>query len=158
MANGKLANGNVTNATRANEDAERLVFAGKVGTGFTTKSACRPSAGLERIEITIRHSRRRPPAGSDGTRTGSNRSWSAKWRSPSGPAKGKIRHPSFQGLRADKLADAHIGRESAAPPPKLASTPRTKTPVLHATPPLDERRAIDDCQRSRCGDHTPGTA
>jgi bifunctional non-homologous end joining protein LigD len=81
---------------------KRLIFSGKVGTGFTQKSALALRAQLERLE-------RRdppfvvPPAGAEARR--------AHWVKPELVAEvrftewtdeGKIRHPSFQGLREDK--------------------------------------------------------
>jgi len=81
---------------------DRLVFCGKVGTGFTQKLALSLRARLERIEQkTCPFSV--PPAGS----LGRNAHWVkpevvgevafTEWTSD-----GKIRHPSFQGLREDK--------------------------------------------------------
>ena len=83
-------------------EGDRLVFCGKVGTGFTQKLALELRARLERIEqktcpFTT------PPTGW----LGRNAHWVkpdlvgevvfTEWTSD-----GKIRHPSFQGLRADK--------------------------------------------------------
>jgi bifunctional non-homologous end joining protein LigD len=84
------------------DDRGRLVFSGKVGTGFTRSSSLELRARLNRIE------RREcpfaePPAGWLGR--------NAHWVEPrlvaevmftEWTADGKIRHPSFQGLRADK--------------------------------------------------------
>jgi bifunctional non-homologous end joining protein LigD len=83
-------------------EGDRLVFCGKVGTGFTQKLALELRARLERIEQrTCPFSV--PPAGS----LGRNAHWVkpelvgevefTEWTSD-----GKIRHPSFQGLRSDK--------------------------------------------------------
>jgi bifunctional non-homologous end joining protein LigD len=83
-------------------EGERLVFSGKVGTGFTHKMALDLRAKLDRIEIKTSPFTP-PPAGS----LGRNAHWVrpglvcevvfTEWTSD-----GKIRHPSFQGLRADK--------------------------------------------------------
>jgi bifunctional non-homologous end joining protein LigD len=83
-------------------EGERLVFCGKVGTGFTHKVALELRARLERIEQKTCPFTP-PPAGS----LGRNAHWVkpvlvcevvfTEWTSD-----GKIRHPSFQGLRADK--------------------------------------------------------
>jgi bifunctional non-homologous end joining protein LigD len=134
----ELANGEIANAKSANEHAERLVFAGKVGTGFTTKSASDLRRALDRIEID-RSPFTPAPAGWLGRH--------AHWVHPKlvgevafteWTAEGKIRHPSFQGLRTDK-SPRSIGRERAAPPPKPASNPRTKaassTPRPRTTEP-----------------------
>ena len=83
-------------------DSGQLVFCGKVGTGFTHKLALELRARLERIEQTTCPFPS-PPAG----RLGRNAHWVkpelvcevefTEWTSD-----GKIRHPSFQGLRSDK--------------------------------------------------------
>ena len=97
----------------------RLVFAGKVGTGFTRQSAIDLRGKLEAIE------RAEPPfdVGPAG-RLGINAHWVeprlvAEVAFTEWTADGKIRHPSFQGLRADKPA-ADVRREepagAAAPP------------------------------------------
>jgi bifunctional non-homologous end joining protein LigD len=98
----------------------RLVFAGKVGTGFTTKGARDLRARLNRLETRDCPFTPRP-AGWLGTH--------AHWVAPDlvcevmfteWTSDGKIRHPSFQGLRGDKAA-ASVVRESpgdAAPKPR----------------------------------------
>jgi bifunctional non-homologous end joining protein LigD len=83
-------------------EGDRLVFSGKVGTGFTHKVAVDLRAGLDRLEQTTCPFTP-PPAGA----LGRNAHWVkpqlvcevvfTEWTSD-----GKIRHPSFQGLRADK--------------------------------------------------------
>lgn len=91
-------------------DRGTLVFAGKVGTGFTAKSARELRAALERIEVKTCPFTP-PPAGWLGR--------NAHWVTPALVAEvvftewtdeGKIRHPSFQGLRADKKPQ-EVGRE-----------------------------------------------
>jgi bifunctional non-homologous end joining protein LigD len=85
-------------------EGDRLVFSGKVGTGFTRKVAVDLRARLDRLEqkscpFTP------PPPGPLGRK--------AHWVKPQlvcevvfteWTSDGKIRHPSFQGLRADKKA------------------------------------------------------
>ena len=83
-------------------EGDRLVFCGKVGTGFTHKLALELRARLERIaQKTSPFSP--PPAGLLGR--------NAHWVKPElvcevvfteWTTDGKIRHPSFQGLRSDK--------------------------------------------------------
>lgn len=83
-------------------EGKRLVFAGKVGTGFTVKSARDLRVRLNRLETTTCPFSPRPPGW-----LGRN----AHWVRPSlvgevvfteWTGEGKIRHPSFQGLRKDK--------------------------------------------------------
>jgi bifunctional non-homologous end joining protein LigD len=83
-------------------EGERLVFSGKVGTGFTHKMTLEMRARLDRIEIKTSPFTPPPPGP-----LGRNAHWVkpelvcevvfTEWTSD-----GKIRHPSFQGLRADK--------------------------------------------------------
>jgi bifunctional non-homologous end joining protein LigD len=83
-------------------DGHDLVFAGKVGTGFTTKGARELRSTLNKLETT-ESPFSTPPAGWLGK--------NAHWVKPKLVAEvaftewtndGKIRHPSFQGLRHDK--------------------------------------------------------
>ena len=81
---------------------DRLVFSGKAGTGFTQRSAIELRRQLDRLEQRACPFST-PPAG----RLGRDAHWVTpdlvcdvtftEWTSD-----GKIRHPSFQGLRADK--------------------------------------------------------
>ena len=123
-------------------EGRRLVFAGKVGTGFTTATARELRGTLERIE-------RRdcpfapPPAGWLGR--------NAHWVRPAlvcdvvfteWTDEGKIRHPSFQGLRRDK-APASVIRERAAAaspaaaPRATASRPARRSASASAPAPAD---------------------
>ena len=110
-------------------EADRLVFAGKVGTGFTVKSARELRTTLNRIEVPSAPFTPPPPGW-----LGRN----AHWVKPALVAEveftewtddGKIRHPSFQGLRRDKRP-ATVVRERAAPGP--GSTP-PPSPAPRAT-------------------------
>jgi bifunctional non-homologous end joining protein LigD len=98
-------------------EGERLVFAGKVGTGFSQAVALDLRKRLESIER-ARSPFDPPPAGALGR--------TAHWVAPRLVAEvmftewtgdGKIRHPSFQGLRADKKPRAVIREREQAPPP-----------------------------------------
>ena len=83
-------------------DGDRLVFAGKVGTGFAHKTALELRKKLDAIEQATSPFEPPPPG-----KLGRIAHWVkpvlvaevafTEWTSD-----GKIRHPSFQGLRADK--------------------------------------------------------
>src|SRR5262245_1844773 len=108
-------------------DGDRLVFCGKVGTGFTQKLAVELRARLERIEQKACPFPS-PPAGW----LGRNAHWVkpelvcevefTEWTSD-----GKIRHPSFQGLRSDK-DPKEIRREK----PLHIQSPQAQSPVARA--------------------------
>lgn len=93
-------------------EGERLIFCGKVGTGFTHKMTLDMRATLDRIEINASPFTPPPPGW-----LGRNAHWVkpdlvcevvfTEWTGD-----GKIRHPSFQGLRADKKPK-EIVREKA---------------------------------------------
>ncbi|WP_237758218.1 DNA ligase D, partial [Anaeromyxobacter sp. PSR-1] len=106
-----------------------LRFAGKVGTGFTQASARALRARLDRLERADPPFTPRPPGPLGRI---------AHWVRPELVAEvaftewtgdGKVRHPSFQGLREDKRA-AEVVREApaaAAPPGAAASAPASPT-------------------------------
>jgi len=96
------------------DSEDRLVFAGKVGTGFSQRAATELRAKLERLVRT---------ASPFATPPREARRWSAHWVRPSLVAEvafsewtneGRMRHPSFQGLRGDKPPHEVI-RERAVP-------------------------------------------
>jgi bifunctional non-homologous end joining protein LigD len=123
-------------------DEGRLVFAGKVGTGFTVAVARDLRKRLEAIEQA--HAAFDPrPAGWLGNH--------AHWVQPTLVAEvtftewtgdGKIRHPSFQGLRRDKAASA-VRREDAAalPVPATASRAKAAPSPRPARTPIAQGRA-----------------
>jgi bifunctional non-homologous end joining protein LigD len=95
-------------------EGDALRYAGKVGTGFTAKSARDLRARLERLETKRAPFSKLPP----GTRR-------ARWVKPELVAQvqftewtpdGLLRHPSFKGLRTDKQA-ADVVRDVEMPPP-----------------------------------------
>ena len=91
-----------------------LVYAGKVGTGFSMTTLDELRRALEPHEIATCPFSPEPPH----TSTGSNRHWVrpslvaevafSEWTND-----GRLRHPSFQGLRVDKPA-REVVRERAA--------------------------------------------
>ena len=107
----------------------RLIFAGKVGTGFTNKSLLEMRKRLEALAID------RTPfaAGLD--------TWlvrHAHWAKPELVAEvdftewtgeGKIRHPSFEGLRTDKRPAEIHREEPPAPPAEEPAAVRPKIPA-----------------------------
>ena len=102
------------------DESESLVFAGKVGTGFSVAVARDLRRRLEAIE-------RRTPAFAPPLPAAVQRR--ARWVQPKLVGEvtftewtndGRIRHPSFQGLRRDKPARA-VTRERAA---AVAAVPR----------------------------------
>jgi bifunctional non-homologous end joining protein LigD len=95
-----------------------LVFAGKVGTGFTQRSAVELRRRLERLE------RKTCPFSPCPT---GRIARDAHWVAPELVAEvaftewtgeGKIRHPSFQGLREDKRPSEIVREQGADPPPE----------------------------------------
>ena len=89
-------------ASRGNAGASRLVFSGKVGTGFTHTVALDLRRRLNAIEQ--KSCPFDPPP--DGKQGQNSALGSASARLPGGvygvDRRRKIRHPSFQGLRKDK--------------------------------------------------------
>jgi len=101
------------------DEKGRLVFAGKVGTGFTRKSGNALRARLDRLGV-------KTPALHDAPRMKT-----VHWVQPELVAEveftewtndGKLRHPSFQGLREDKEASS-IVRESPSSSSQAAPQP-----------------------------------
>ncbi len=103
----------------------RLTFAGKVGTGFTQASARDLRAKLEELSVSTSPFDPTPPGW-----LGRNAHWArpelvgevvfTEWTD-----EGKIRHPSFQGLRADKRPrDVHRETEAQLTPEPIGRTSR----------------------------------
>jgi bifunctional non-homologous end joining protein LigD len=97
-------------------DGSALIFAGKVGTGFTTKGARELRTALNAIETKDCPFAARPAGW-----LGKNAHWVrprlvgevvfTEWTD-----EGKVRHPSFQGLRRDKDPRSVVRERPAAPP------------------------------------------
>lgn len=120
------------------DDAKRLLFAGKVGTGFSQGSALALRKRLNAIETPTCPFTPRP-AGPLGR--------IAHWVRPELVAEvafaewtddGKIRHASFQGLRLDKPANAIEREEPSATPPPSSSARRGRgvAPPVASSPHL----------------------
>ena len=102
------------------DEAKRLIFAGKVGTGFTNRESMEMRKRLEGLEVD-----KTPFAAGLDTWLARHAHWVrpelvAEVRFTEWTDEGRIRHPSFQGLRADK-APTSVRRERAEPAP--ATTP-----------------------------------
>jgi bifunctional non-homologous end joining protein LigD len=91
----------------------KLAYVGKVGTGFTQAQATALRGRLEKLEASASPIAGRPP-----------RAAGAHWVRPSLVAEveftewtpdGRLRHPSFQGLREDKPARAVVRERPSAP-------------------------------------------
>src|SRR5215471_11503362 len=125
-------------------EGDRLVFCGKVGTGFTHQLAVDLRARLDRIEQKTSPFTPPPPGW-----LGRNAHWVkpdlvcevvfTEWTSD-----GKIRHPSFQGLRADKdprqitretpvIADPEGPRRSAKGARRSGQATARKSPTAGRT-------------------------
>jgi bifunctional non-homologous end joining protein LigD len=111
----------------------QLVFAGKVGTGFTVKKAQELRTRLDALEVKTCPFTPRP-AGALGKR--------AHWVEPAlvgdvvfteWTADGKIRHPSFQGLRLDKPARSVVRELPAEAPPVAQAPARRAAPSTRRT-------------------------
>ena len=132
-----------------NEDG-RLVYVGKVGTGFTTQVLRDLKKRLAPLE--------QPTAPFDTRPTGVGR---PHWVRPELVAQvtfsewtsdGKMRHPSFQGLREDKPA-AEVVRERAVAPAESRTTPssrrsREKGPSTGTPPSRAKAPAVAERARS----------
>ena len=95
-------------------EGKRLVYAGKVGTGFTMKRLAELKGLLAPLEVARSPFSPEPPR----AWTGPSRHWVkpelvAEVSFSEWTADGRLRHPSFQGLREDKRA-AEVVRERPA--------------------------------------------
>ncbi len=111
-----------------------LQYAGKVGTGFTMKSAEELTDRLTRILVTTPVLSR-----ADTTGLGAGEWRAVHWVKPvllcevsftEWTADGRIRHPSFQGLREDKSASQVKKEIPVAPVTKATTKEGTKTETL----------------------------
>lgn len=109
-----------------------LAFSGKVGTGFTQASARTLRQRLEQLEQQACPFRERPKGPLGRTAHWVRPDLVAEVAFTEWTADGKIRHPSFQGLREDKAA-AEIVREREVPVPE-------GEPVLDPPDPLPVQR------------------
>lgn len=122
-------------------DGARLVFCGKVGTGFTHAAALELRRRLEALAQPAPAFDPPPPRPI---------ARKAHWVAPAlvcevafteWTGDGMIRHPSFQGLREDKRPQ-DVRREEPAPPPAppARTAARRQAPVRHPAPARSDRR------------------
>ena len=102
-------------------DDGKLVYAGKVGTGFSEKSLADLTAKLKSLEQS------KSPLDKPASISTRNVHWVkpklvAQIEFSQWTRDGMLRHPSFQGLREDKPA-SQVTRDRAKSPSKLAATP-----------------------------------
>jgi bifunctional non-homologous end joining protein LigD len=137
-------------------DKDDLIYAGRVGTGFTTQSLRELTAELKKRK-TEKSYFKNPPTGF--------RRRGVTWVKPELVAEieftewtsdGRLRHPSFQGLREDKAAK-EVVREMPKTPAKISSnglsksrSSRTKTPATD-TRSVALKRSSKSPRRSRAG-------
>jgi bifunctional non-homologous end joining protein LigD len=124
-----------------NGEAGALAYAGKVGTGFTASLAVSLRKRLDKLRVTESPFQGRAPGGKE-----------ARWVKPVMVAQveftewtqdGRLRHPSFKGIREDKAASEVVRERPAAPAPTASASPRAARASSKA--------------RSRKGQDTPAT-
>jgi bifunctional non-homologous end joining protein LigD len=128
-------------------DGDRLVFAGKVGTGFTTKGARELRTRLNGIEIKECPFSPRPAGW-----LGKNAHWVkpqlvgevefTEWTGD-----GKIRHPSFQGLRKDKAAKDVVRESPSADPHPTSARRQPDSDVVRTVRITHPERVMYDSPR-----------
>ncbi len=115
-------------------DGGELRFAGKVGTGFNTESLLEIRGKLDKLKVIPKPFKKLPPDVGRGT-----------WVEPKlvcevefteWTPENRLRHPSFQGLREDKPANA-VGRDKALPVAQAATAAERE--VEHQAPPEKRR-------------------
>lgn len=118
-------------------EGRKLQYAGRVGTGFTDRSLKTLGPRLKKLE-TVKPPFADPPADAD-----------VHWCRPELVCEvaftgwtrdGRLRHPSFQGLREDKPAAAVI-REQAAAKSEIDATPRAVSGTRRKT----VKEAAEEC-------------
>ena len=104
-----------------NGEGGALAYAGKVGTGFTGSVAVSLRKRLDKLRVTESPFQGRPPGGKE-----------ARWVKPVMVAEveftewtddGRLRHPSFKGLREDKAASEVVRERPAASAPTASASP-----------------------------------
>jgi bifunctional non-homologous end joining protein LigD len=113
-----------------NGEGGALAYAGKVGTGFTGSVAVSLRKRLDKLRVTDSPFQGRPPGGKE-----------ARWVKPIMVAEveftewtddGRLRHPSFKGLREDKAASEVVRERPAASAPTPSASPHAPRPSSKA--------------------------
>jgi bifunctional non-homologous end joining protein LigD len=111
-----------------NDESGKLVYAGKVGTGFNDRTLRELRARMDKLEVP-KPAFKNPPRGAEARRS--------HWLKPKlvgevafteWTREGILRHPTFQGLREDKSPE-EIVRENPQTPPPEAHTAEAKRPA-----------------------------
>ena len=118
-----------------NDDQGELVFAGKVGTGFTDATLTELRARMDKLEIK-KPAFKNPPRGAEARRS--------HWLSPELVGEvaftewtrdGILRHPTFQGLREDKNPEEIVREIPEKTPDKMPDKPPGPPPKKRRAPP-----------------------
>ena len=113
-----------------NGEGGGLAYAGKVGTGFTGSVAVSLRKRLDKLRVTDSPFQGRPLGGKE-----------ARWVKPVMVAEveftewtddGRLRHPSFKGLREDKAASEVVRERPAASAPTASASPHAPRPSSKA--------------------------
>jgi bifunctional non-homologous end joining protein LigD len=128
-----------------NDEKGELVFAGKVGAGFTDSTLIEMRARMDELEIK-KPAFKNPPRGAEARRS--------HWLKPELVAEvaftewtrdGSLRHSTFQGLREDKNPEEIVRETPQAPPPEAAPPAKTaKKTVKAAKTPATKAAAKGD--------------
>jgi bifunctional non-homologous end joining protein LigD len=130
-----------------NGEGGALAYAGKVGTGFTGSAAVSLRKRLDKLRVTESPFQGRPPGGKE-----------ARWVKPVMVAEveftewtddGRLRHPSFKGLREDKAASEVVRERPAASAPTASESPhaprassKARSSTGHDTPATKDGDAV----------------
>ena len=110
-------------------DGKDLVYAGKVGTGFTERSLVDLHGRLEKLAV-AKPAFKNPPKGAEARRS--------HWVKPQLVAEGAfadwthdgiLRHSAFQGLREDKKPEEVVREQPREPPPEADPPPAATKPA-----------------------------
>lgn len=128
-------------------DRGRLVYAGRVGSGFSTRQLTALFKSLKNIEIESQPFAERPPEADD-----------ARWVRPEmvvdveftdKTASGVLRHPVFRGLREDKSAREVKMSQDSGKPGKSSGNTVANVAITHPDRPLYPEQGITKADVAR---------